>query len=178
MVAFDRRDEFDDSDSNLLTVAAEAHRLYEHEGFREDVVEALRPVLRDHLDCGAVDRAAEDVLVEWLFTDGKGGLFQLRNQIVTNREAELEEGDVVYMESARTGSDKIIPFVVDETVPEKTGVPAWRIDPDEGSYRWRDLNAGLVHFVERYEVDRSRRGEPGHKVAMELAREIRKEEDV
>ena len=97
MVTFDRRDQFEDSDANLDTVAAEAHRLHESEAFREDVLDALGPVFKQHLDCEAVDAEAEEVLRRWVRKDGMGGLFQIRNQIVSNQHADLEEGDIIYV---------------------------------------------------------------------------------
>jgi hypothetical protein len=169
MVALDRRSEFDESEADLLAVAAEAHRLYESDEFRADVIEALTPVLREHLDEAAIDRAAEAVLTEWCWTDGNGGLFQLRNQIVTTTEANLEGGDIIRMESARSESKTIISFVVWRADPDKTGVRVWRIDPEDGEKRCSDLSAGLVHFVDRFDVDRTRRGDSAHAVADELA---------
>jgi hypothetical protein len=171
MVTFDRRSEFEDSESNLDTVAAEAHRLYESDAFREDVIEALGPVFKQHLDCEAVDAAAEEVLREWFYRDGTGGLFQLRNQIVANREADLEPGDVVRMVSARD-DDRTIPHVVRAGDPAETGVKTVRVDPDDGSQRHADLSAGHVKHDERFEVDRSERGRTPHTVARELAEDL------
>jgi hypothetical protein len=169
MVALDRRSEFTESDADLLAVAAEAHRLYESDEFRADVIEALAPVLREHLDAAVIDEVAEAVLTEWCWTDGRGGFFQLRNQIVTTAEADLKGGDIIRMESARSESETIIPFVVWGADPDNTGVRVWRIDPEDGEKRCSDLNAGLVHFVDRYDVDRSHRGDSAHAVADELA---------
>lgn len=168
MVAFDRRSEFTESDADLFAVAAEAHHLYESDKFRADVIEALTPVLRDHLDETVFDEAAEAVLTEWCWTDGKDGLFQLRNQIVTTAEADLKGGDIIRMESARSDSETITPFVVRRVDPEKTGVDVWRIDPEDGEKQYLDLSAGLVHFVDRFEIDRSRRGDSAHAIADEL----------
>jgi hypothetical protein len=177
MVTLDRRDEFEDSDSHLDTVAAEAHDLYASEAFREDVIEALGPVFKQHLDCEAVDADAEEVLREWFFEDGKGGLFQLRNQIVTNRQADLDEGDIIRMESARDGDDRIISYVVRAAEPTETGAKTVRVDPDDGTRSHRDLSAGQVKYAERYEVERGERGRNPHTVARELAEEIRGEVD-
>ncbi|MFW6382518.1 MAG: hypothetical protein ACOCZD_00585 [Haloferacaceae archaeon] len=172
MVIFDRRDQFEESDSNLDTVAAEAHRLYESEAFREDVLDALGPVFKQHLDVEAVDAEAEEVLREWFRKDGVGGLFQIRNQIVTNRAADLEVGDIVRMESARSGDDSIITYVVSDADPAETGVDVVRVDPDDGTRRGSDLSAGHVKYCERFEVDRSERGRNAHTVAREIGEEV------
>jgi len=171
MVTFDRRDQFEDSESNLDTVAAEAHDLYESDEFREDIIEALGPVFKQHLDCEAVDAAAEEVLREWFYKDGKGGLFQMRNQIVTNREADLDEGDIIRLVSARD-EERIIPHVVRAGDPAETGVKTVRVDPDDGSRRHSDLSAGHVKYADRFAVDRSERGRNAHTVARELAEEL------
>ncbi|OYR71524.1 hypothetical protein DJ71_20480 [Halorubrum sp. E3] len=175
MPTFDRRDQFEDSDSNLDTVAAEAHRLHESEAFREDVLDALGPVFKQHLDCEAVDAEAEEVLRRWVRKDGMGGLFQIRNQIVSNQHADLEEGDIIRMVSARDG-ETVIPYVVRTVDPEDTGVSVVRVDPDDGTRRISDLSTGHVKYVDRFDVDRSERGRNPQRVARELAEEIGEEE--
>lgn len=170
MVTLDRRDRFADSDSDLETVAETAHELYESDDFREDVIDAIRPVLMAHIDCHEVDDAAERVLANWLYKDGKGGLFQLRNQLVTNAQADLQVGDIIHMEPARDGDDRVIPYVVRRADPEDTGVSVWRVS-DDGKLSISDASAGHVLFCDRFDVDRSRRGEDAHAVARELTEE-------
>lgn len=166
MILWDRRDEFADSESNLPTVAAEAHRLYESDVFRADVLEALEPVLKRHLDCEAVDQAAEDVFAEWLFKDGKNGLFQLRNQIITNREADLAEGDVIHMESARSTSNEMIQYFVRTAEPDAVGVKVWDIRNEPSNWRVTTHHAGHVQHAERFTVERTYRGNGTHTNAL------------
>ncbi|QLH81001.1 hypothetical protein [Halosimplex pelagicum] len=157
MVIFDRRDEFADSESNLETVAAEAHDLYSSDAFKDDVAEALGPVVKQHLDCEAVDAAAEEVLREWMAKEAMGGLFQLRNQIVTNRQADFAEGDLIRMQSA-SDPDEIIRYVIDDAAPDDTGVRVYRVpdDPDDDP-SMTDHSAGHIKFCDRFAVDRSYR---------------------
>jgi len=164
MVTFDRRDEFEDSDSNLDTVAAEAHRLYESEAFQEDVLDALGPVFKQHLDVEAVDAEAEEVLRRWVRNEGMGGLFQIRNQIVTNREADLNGGDIIRMVSARDG-ETVISYVVRDVDGADIGASVVRVAPDDGTRRHSDLSAGHVKYCNRFEVDRSERGRNPQRVA-------------
>lgn len=171
MVVLDRRDEFEDSDSNLDTVAAEAHRLRESEQFHEDLADVLTPVFNRYLDCEAVDTEAEAVLREWVVDEGMGALFQLRNQIVSNREADLEEGDIVRMKSAHD-EQIVVPQVVRASAPGETGVRTWRVDPESGDIRGSDLSAGRVRYVDLFEVDRSERGRNPFSVAQEVAWEV------
>lgn len=166
MVLWDRRDEFETSEAHLPTVAAEAHRLFESDAFRSDVLDALTPVLQHHLDSAAVDEAAEDVLGEWLYNDGKGGLFQLRNQIVTNREADIAEGDVLHMVSARSTSDEVIPYFVRTAEPDATGVRVWDIRNDPGNWWTTTHHAGLIRHCERFTVEQTYRGDGSHATAL------------
>jgi len=169
MVTFDRRDEFENSDAALPAIAAECHRLYENEEFRADILEALAPVLNDHLNTDAVDDNAEAVLREWLYTDGKGGLFQLRNQIVNNAVADLAEGDVIQFPSRRDG--RTITHVVKKADPDDTGVRTVKLTED-GERKLSDLSTGLVHHVEDYDVDRSDRGQDAWRAAGSMAEEV------
>lgn len=173
MVLLDRRDEFAGSEADFDTIAATAHELYHSDEFREAFVRAVRSVLTDHIDPDEIDDAAEAVLAEWLWTDGKGGLFQLRNHIVSNERADLAEGDIIRMTSA-VNADRVVPFVVESAVPEETGVSAWRIDPDDGDVSSREHATGHVLFCDRFSVDRSRRNahENPYLVVEELAKKF------
>jgi len=168
MVTFDRRDEFWTSDSNLETIAAECHRLYNDDEFKQDVLDALRPVLDEHLDTAAVDQEAEDVIRKWLFKDGKGGLFQLRNQIVTNAVADLAEGDVIQFPSRRDG--RTITHVVKQADPDDTGVRTVRVTED-GERKFSDLSTGLAYHIEDYDIDRSDRGQDAWRAAADMVEE-------
>lgn len=172
MVIFDRRDDFADSDSNLDTVAAEAHGLYASDEFQDRVAEQLGPVVKEFIDCEAVDAAAEQTIREFMASEALGALFQLRNQIVTNRDADLEEGDVIRMESARD-SDETVLYVVDRAHPDDTGVHVWRVpDSEDDDPKASDHGAGHVKYCERFEVDRSYRDldKRPFRVARQLAR--------
>lgn len=173
MVTLDRREKFADSESNPDTIAAESHALYESEAFRDDVIEALGPVFRQHLDCEAVDAAAEEVLREWVADDGLGALFQARNQTVSVREAGLDVGDIVRMDSARSDDDRTIVYVVRKADPDDVAVRTRRVRNTE---RIGDLSAGFVKYCDRFEVDRSERGRSPHAIVREL-REQREQED-
>ncbi|WP_227378911.1 hypothetical protein [Haladaptatus halobius] len=173
MVLLDRRDEFAESESDFETIAATAHELYHSDEFHDAFVRAIRSVLTDHIDTDKIDDAADAVLAEWLWRDGKGGLFQLRNQIVSNEQADLAECDIIYMASA-VDANRVIPFVVKSAVPEKTGVSVWRVDPDDGEISGREHSAGHVLFCDRFSVDRSRRNtrENPYLIVEELAETI------
>jgi len=169
MVTFDRRDEFWTSDSDLPAIAAECHRLYNSDEFKQDVLDALDPVLNEHLDTDDVDEEAEAVLRKWLFKDGKGGLFQLRNQIVTNEDADLAEGDVVQFPSRRDG--RTITHVVKKADPDDTGVRTVRVT-DDGERKISDLSTGLAYHVDDYDIDRSDRGQDAWRAASEMVEEV------
>jgi len=157
MVIFDRRDAFEDTDSELTDVAAECHKLYESDRFQEDVADALTGVVRQYLDVEAVDAEAERVIREFMAQEATGACFQYRNQIVTNADVDLQRGDLIEMVSARD-PEETIRYVVHSADPDDTGVRVYRVPKsDDEDPRMMDHGAGHVMHDGRFTVDRSTR---------------------
>jgi hypothetical protein len=151
------RDDLADSEHDFEDLAALAAALYDSEGFEADLRAAVRDVLRDHVaesehvDSPELDFPAEYVFEERLFKDGRGGLFLLRGQLVTNADADLAPGDVVRMQSA-SDPDKTVWYVVNRADPDAYRTSAIKVDPAEGERHYTDLTPGHVKFDDRYEV--------------------------
>ena len=176
----DLRDKFKDSALDSATLAHLAHELRESDGFEADLCAAIGDVLADHVEDEhgiQLDTTAEIEFEDQLVTNGLGGLFMLRGGLVTNADADLEEGDVIRMKSG-IDPDETVYHVVRESRPDATRTMAWRVDPEEDRVRGTDLTPGHVRYDGRFEVSRELRGEDGWTVARSLLDDLTgREED-
>lgn len=180
MVIWDRRDEFEYSESDLEDIAAFCHELRENGAFQDTLQNECLGLVHEVADeaDGGIDDAARRTIARWMAKEASGAFFQLRNQILTTAEADLEENDVILMES-NLDEEKTIYYVVHTADPDATGVRVWRVDPDDGP-RVADHTAGHVHFEDRFKVARTFRDSDrsSHELAVSIGNELAEDGDV